>query len=273
MHTLSFDKPINFIWQGIFSAAGPDWMHISRALHEYELFIVTSGTLYIGDEHREYCVSEGEFLLMAPTSRQYGSRPSQCAFHWLHFLVPENTVSESTAAVISVPETDVIPDLSRFMGIVHQLYYAQQQGYGQDAYNYLFSSLLFELDFQLKAAKPASNPSLSLQKEELCKQIKAYIRFNALENIKIGTIAKHFGYHEKYLSTVFKATVGIGLKVYLVEEKMTLAKDMLLNSTYSVSQIAQTLGYSDVHTFSHAFKKALGLSPRDFRNAFYVCYD
>jgi len=269
MHHFSLTVPMTFIWNGIFTAPSDEWVHIARELQEYELFIVTSGTLYIANEKEEYCVSEGEYLIMGPSKRQYGSRASQCTFHWLHFLAP----TMEDAFDIQIPETEMIPDISRLITWINQICYAKTKGYSDIACSYLFTSLIAELHFQLKVNQPMESQGVSIQKEHLCKQIKEYIRFNSLENIKIHALAKHFGYHEKYLSSVFKSTSGMGLKEYLLQVKLEYAKDMLLNTGSSISQIAQTIGYSDIHNFSHAFKKALGISPREFRNAFYVNYD
>lgn len=43
--------------------------------------------------------------------------------------------------------------------------------------------------------------------------------------------------------------------------KIIEAKKLLREGSYSVSQIAEILGYTTIHNFSRAFKKAAGLSP------------
>lgn len=268
MRSFSLTTPLHFIWNGIFSSPGPDWMHISRELHEYELMIVLSGTLYIGDEWGEYEVQEGEYILMAPTKRQYGSKPSLCTFQWFHFVYSPL----DSKIHLSLPDFGPVRDLSRICTMINQLCYMRQHSYSEQTCSYGFTTMLLELSEQFQGSNSAESGRISLQKEELVRQIRAYIRFNTLATIRITDIAAHFGYHEKYISAVFKSVSGQGLKDYLIAQKMELAKDMLLNSHYTISQIAQTLGFSDVHNFSHGFKKALGISPREFRNAFYVDY-
>ena len=47
--------------------------------------------------------------------------------------------------------------------------------------------------------------------------------------------------------------------------RMEKAKELLIYSRYSVSEIAEKLGYSDNTYFSNAFKSFTGVSPLNFR--------
>lgn len=76
---------IKFAWCGHSQAPSENWIHLSRTLANYELIVVTEGTLFIADHQREYAVNESEYLLMAPTLHQYGYRPGKCTFRWMHF--------------------------------------------------------------------------------------------------------------------------------------------------------------------------------------------
>ena len=46
---------------------------------------------------------------------------------------------------------------------------------------------------------------------------------------------------------------------------MEKAKEKLLNSNYAIQQIANITGYTDAFTFSKAFKRYTGLSPKYYR--------
>ena len=49
---------------------------------------------------------------------------------------------------------------------------------------------------------------------------------------------------------------------------METASFYLTDSDASISEIAEKLGFSDVHNFSRAFKSAIGLSPSTYRNTY-----
>lgn len=48
---------------GKFQSPSPEWMHLTRNLVNFELMVVTEGTLFIADERRSYEVHPGEYLL------------------------------------------------------------------------------------------------------------------------------------------------------------------------------------------------------------------
>lgn len=62
----------------------------------------------------------------------------------------------------------------------------------------------------------------------------------------------------------FKERKGIAPLHYLIEIRIQKAKEMMLNSSLNVKQVAQLVGYSDPLYFSRIFKKVTGLSPRRF---------
>ena len=59
---------------------------------------------------------------------------------------------------------------------------------------------------------------------------------------------------------------GTSFQAILDDVRLTLASDLLANSDLGVSRIAWRLGYQDPSNFSRAFRRWLGLSPRDFRD-------
>ncbi|MBQ8846333.1 MAG: helix-turn-helix transcriptional regulator [Lachnospiraceae bacterium] len=54
----------------------------------------------------------------------------------------------------------------------------------------------------------------------------------------------------------------------MIQKKMEYAKAELAETNHSVSQIGYTLGYSDPHNFSNAFKKETGLTPSEYRDSY-----
>ncbi|MGS0894318.1 AraC family transcriptional regulator [Burkholderia stagnalis] len=65
----------------------------------------------------------------------------------------------------------------------------------------------------------------------------------------------------------FKQRMGFGPLEYVLRWRMQLAMRALRRSDASVSTVAQSLGYDSDSAFSHAFKRVVGHSPRDYRAA------
>ncbi|MFD5093915.1 AraC family transcriptional regulator [Amycolatopsis thailandensis] len=64
----------------------------------------------------------------------------------------------------------------------------------------------------------------------------------------------------------FKAKVGTAPLTYLIEWRMSLARDALRNDTRTISELAAATGYESESAFSTAFRRVVGASPRHFRD-------
>lgn len=65
-----FELPSDTIYQyiltGKFQAPSPDWIHQESPLNDYELIVMTEGTLYLSYQKESFVVETGDFLLLPP---------------------------------------------------------------------------------------------------------------------------------------------------------------------------------------------------------------
>ena len=101
--------------------------------------------------------------------------------------------------------------------------------------------------------------------EELCYQLIHYINTHIYVMEGLEDLAQHFGYSYSYLSDLFRKTTGDTLIKYYSARRLDAAAMLLKEDTLSVSAIAELLRYSSIYTFSRAFKKRFGYSPREQR--------
>ena len=97
------------------------------------------------------------------------------------------------------------------------------------------------------------------------REVAAYLCEHAGEQITLAEVAAHFAVSPSHLSRVFHRETGFGVREYLIHYRIRQACDLLLNSELTVTQIADRCGFSDSNYFGDAFKKATGLSPREYR--------
>ena len=64
----------------------------------------------------------------------------------------------------------------------------------------------------------------------------------------------------------FKSHVGVPPLEYLIQWRMSLARDALARDTLSISELARATGYQSESAFSTAFSRVVGSSPAQFRN-------
>ena len=77
-------------------------------------------------------------------------------------------------------------------------------------------------------------------------------------------IADEIGYNSKYLSHLFKEKMGVSYSEYLRSFRFKYAISLFELGISSVKNAALLSGFSDPLYFSNAFKKAIGMSPKEF---------
>lgn len=95
-------------------------------------------------------------------------------------------------------------------------------------------------------------------------KIKTYIREH-IDEVNRGQIAEYFYLSPSYLSKLFRRETGESLINYIQKERIALAKELLLYSEYSISDIAIQTGYPNFSHFSKQFRKFVGCTPNEFR--------
>ena len=115
----------------------------------------------------------------------------------------------------------------------------------------------------LPDASPPETSTLSLPD-----QIHEFMVTHLHQGLTLKELSEFLGYSEKYCSDYFILHMGEPFSVYLKGLRLQTAKLLLRNSEQNLTQIAQAIGFQDQFSFSHFFKKAAGLSPRQFRDSF-----
>ena len=94
-----------------------------------------------------------------------------------------------------------------------------------------------------------------------------FVEQHMLEPMSLGTVAREAGLNDFKLKKGFRMLFGTTVFGYLNELRMHYARHLLLDTTSSVSEIADMLGYSEPHNFSKAFKRYFGYPPGRLRSS------
>jgi AraC-like DNA-binding protein len=108
-----------------------------------------------------------------------------------------------------------------------------------------------------RAAKPSP---LRLSVENAIAPLLPHGKVNASE------VARSLGLSERTLARRLKSE-GLGFAGILSELRLDLARTYLREKSLSISKVAWLLGYEEVGSFTHAFKRWSGKSPREARAA------
>lgn len=113
----------------------------------------------------------------------------------------------------------------------------------------------------------------SLRKQQILKQYIAVLdkhvldlkEGKAIEALEIKDFANMLHIHPVHLSNTVKEVTGQSTCSLYEERLVTAAKDLLLNSNFSIKQVAQQLTY-DPSNFTKFFKHFTGITPKQFRS-------
>ena len=100
---------------------------------------------------------------------------------------------------------------------------------------------------------------------ELLEDIDDYIDDNMDKDISVSQLAKIAGYSENHFRVQFKKITDMSPLKYVNMKKVDTAREMLMNNTQSITDIAFELGFSSCQYFSTFFKKQTSFTPDEFR--------
>ncbi|MED3794948.1 helix-turn-helix domain-containing protein [Niallia alba] len=113
--------------------------------------------------------------------------------------------------------------------------------------------------------KKVAEAKFSITDNPDLKKITQYIMKNTNQIITVNNIADHFGYSRTHLSSKFKKEMGINLNSFITVCKLEEAKNLLLYTNKSISDISNYLCFSSQSHFQTVFKKNYGITPASFR--------
>ena len=120
---------------------------------------------------------------------------------------------------------------------------------------------LIRSDNILSQTVSSSKQSRDIANTSLSELILDYMKANVYKNITLNEICAHFLLGKTQICKIFKESTGLSPMECYYELKIREAKTLIRENEYSVSEISDMLGYTSIHNFSRAFKKAVGFSP------------
>jgi AraC-like DNA-binding protein len=133
-----------------------------------------------------------------------------------------------------------------------------------DVAAWLLKSLLLEIMNDGLRKKPGS--ALDRHHKLMLNPVIAAIRDHPERHVTVREWAAKTGYSPDHFVRLFRAATGQSPKEYMIKQRMERALALLKESSHTVTQIADLLGYQDLGFFSRQFKENIGISPDRFRH-------
>ena len=96
-----------------------------------------------------------------------------------------------------------------------------------------------------------------------------YVYRHLHSKITLAQVGEAVSLSPNHLNALFKAQKGVTLHRYIRSQKIEAAKNMLLYTDYSETEIAEYLAFSSPAHFIRVFREDVGMTPRVFLQQFY----
>ena len=95
--------------------------------------------------------------------------------------------------------------------------------------------------------------------------VETYIRDHLESDTSLTAIADYIHLSPSYLSRMYKQYRGHSVSDYLIELRITRAKELLLRPDMKIYEVARAVGYDNPSYFTQFFKRHCRVSPAEFR--------
>ncbi|MBP3592761.1 MAG: helix-turn-helix transcriptional regulator [Clostridia bacterium] len=177
-----------------------------------------------------------------------------------HYYVIEFEANATSEQILSFPIGGEGERLLRLFRDAEQKHNLRAPGYRLEQMRAVYTMLLLLLGTQKKTYADA-------EKRQKIAPALAYISENSAAHINNDALAALCGISTVYFRKLFFRVTGRSPITYVQELRIAKAKRMLRSDYDSLAEIAVSLGYADIYTFSKAFKKHEGISPTQYAKA------
>ncbi len=101
-----------------------------------------------------------------------------------------------------------------------------------------------------------------------CEKTKTYVVRHIREKIRMKDIAEHVGLSGSYLASLFQKEEGISIKQYIMQERLSLATNLLKNTDESIGTISDYLAFNSQSYFTSHFRERYGMTPTEYRQKY-----
>lgn len=100
--------------------------------------------------------------------------------------------------------------------------------------------------------------------------LRHHIREHLTDPLTVGELASWLHVSDRQLTRIFKSELGMTPAAYVEQARLEVARNLLETSDDTLSRIASVTGFGTVDTLARAFRRALKVTPSDYRRRFRV---
>jgi AraC family transcriptional regulator len=237
---------------------------IKRDGNTFPLFLyIIDGKFHLEYEGKQYLATKGDIILIDGQKPHYYYSGDYCDFIYIHYsgnfscALTNHLIEQNNGPLFQLKNHQQIYKLTN--DLITKLYYDQPVS------NVELSCVIYNCLCYIQDCSDVLSSSSSYSNNAITNSIY-FIRSNIGQNLNLHILAKQANLSPYYYAHLFKKETGMSPMEYIANCKINLAKVMLKTTQQTVSEIADSLGYSSSASFINAFTSRVGISPLKFRN-------
>lgn len=262
-YTMKTMNPLYLAYCGI-EKCRPGWKFGPYVRENYLVHIVAEGKGVYRFNGKEYHLSEGDAFLIIPGTETEYQADEELPWTYIWFAF-NGYLSETVIDEIGFSEDHPVISLQNiqpFLTNIERIFEVKKLTFSNSmkrtAVFYESLAEMMDLNEQKEIRKKVSDIKYVNMAVEL--MMASYNK-----KIKIKEIADYIGINRSYLTSVFKREMHMSPQAFLINYRLEKAAQLLKGTEKTVTDIAETVGYTDALTFSKAFKQKYNISPSRYR--------
>lgn len=257
------------------------WELKRRKISDYEFIFITEGSGQFTIRDDSFYVKTNDLILIGPEVLHSGkSDITPFKFLCIHFdlyvskiindlqvtqqyfpaAIPSKPVSYHKA-VVRFPEHTVISESSYIQMLFKRI--INEKARQRPGFNCVIKSIFTDLLINLYRQK-YNKPPENIRSNEIQLAVD-YIKKNYMDSISLLDLSGFVHLQQTYLSSLFKKQIGYSITEFIKLYRISVAKSLLLETDKKINNIANDVGFYDLHHFSRVFKEYEGLTPVQYR--------
>ena len=239
----------------VFHMERPQGFTFAKSHQDYHIIaMILGGSAQYHMNDETFTVEKGDVVFFREGTHYYAQVVSKEP--WEHIVIAfrtqENTNSFPPDGVTKVSHSN------RFEELFRQAYSIWSGcGFGYKIQTKaVLHQLLFSLMQENMSKVLGDNTALRAMK-----QATDYMEQNYREKITVEALANRSGYSASHFARVFSQVYNTSPIQYINQIRIMHAKNLLRTGQYTLAQIAQECGFSNVYYFSRCFKQITGTTP------------
>lgn len=241
----------------------------------FQLIAIVGGTGRVVLETSEYPIAKGKLFLIPPqvSHAVYGDARSSTALKMMDikFAVNDKLIF---ADLMRVEECFALKDFAWFGRYFEKILEESDKRrlHYYDVINSYLEILLVQIIRERLGGEEAAQDDLLHEQVESFKgvdvaELMHYIHTNYSKIISLDDLSFLAQVNKTTLICIFKELYGTTPIRYINRLRLQKAKELLVNTDISISEIAELIGFQSIHYFSRYFRSKENCSPVEYRVA------